>query len=39
MGENPLIFDGKQRPSSLMGNAINLSENADAGEKFIDPPS
>jgi hypothetical protein len=30
MGGNPLISDGKQRPSSLMEVVDNLSENFDA---------
>ncbi len=30
MDENPLVSDGKQCPSSLVGNADNLLENFDA---------
>jgi hypothetical protein len=37
MGENPLVSDGKQCPSSLMQKADNLSENVDAGIKISRP--
>jgi hypothetical protein len=35
---NPLISDGKQRPSSLTEVADNLSENFDASVKHSRPP-
>ena len=34
MGENPLISDGKRRPSSLMEKADNLLESFDAEVKY-----
>jgi hypothetical protein len=34
MGENPLISDGKWRPSSLMEKADNLLESFDAEVKY-----
>jgi hypothetical protein len=37
MSKNPLISDGKWRPSSLMGNADNLSKNVDVGVKNSRP--
>jgi hypothetical protein len=38
MGQNPLISDGKRRPSYLMEIANNLSENFDASVKNSRPP-
>jgi hypothetical protein len=38
MGGNPLISDGKRRPSSLMEIADILSENFDASVKNSRPP-
>jgi hypothetical protein len=32
--ENPLISDGKQRPSSLMEKAVNLLKSFDAKVKY-----
>jgi hypothetical protein len=37
MSKNPLISDGKWRPSSLMENADKLSENVDVGVKNSQP--
>ncbi len=34
MGENPLMSDGKRRPSSLMEKADNLLESFDAEVKY-----
>ena len=34
MGENPLISDGKRRPSSLMEKTDNLLESFDAEVKY-----
>ncbi len=38
MGENPLISDGKGRPSSLMEIIDNLKKNFDASVKNSRPP-
>jgi len=35
MGENPPVSDGKQLPSSLLGNANSLSEHFDARVKHF----
>jgi hypothetical protein len=35
MGENPPVSDGKQLPSSLLGNANSLSEHYDARVKHF----
>jgi len=37
MGENPPVSDGKQLPSSLLGNANSLSEHFDARVKIFGP--
>jgi hypothetical protein len=35
MGKNPPVSDGKQLPSSLLGNANSLSEHFDARVKIF----